>query len=125
MATKAIDAMVGERLMAPQEDEVKHKDSGREEIDRKECASNHKYRGKDDLEKKIADLSETINGLTTDAETLKGDIAAMKTEQVTLKASEDREAETKVRKKAPLSRPRRTRISLRSRKRRGLLRRAS
>ena len=70
---------------------MKQKDSGREEIDRNEHETDHKYQGKDDLENKIADLMETIIGLITDTETLKGDIAAMKTEVV--RASEDHEAE--------------------------------
>ena len=56
---------------------MKHKDSGREEIDQ---TDDHNCQAEVDLVKKIPDLTETIP-LTRDTETLEGDTkAAMKTE---------------------------------------------
>ena len=55
-------------LKAHLEDEVKHGDSRREEIDQNELESDHKHQDKDDLEMNTAKLAEIIIGLTLDTE---------------------------------------------------------
>merc|ERR1719316_2680894 len=89
---KAIDDMVGD-LTTEQAAEVKLKDYCTDEFATNRLQTESKDRKKTDLESTIADLAETIKGLTNAIDTLKAEIGML---QVNLKrAGEDREAQNK------------------------------
>jgi DNA repair exonuclease SbcCD ATPase subunit len=88
--TKDIDAMVAD-LKAEKAADVKQKDFCNEAIAKNELAAEMKRRDIEQLDAKIADLTEQIDMLTKEIEALRAEIAEM---QVQLKrAGEDRELE--------------------------------
>merc|ERR1719146_336190 len=90
--TKDIDSMVGD-LKAEKAADVKQKDFCNDALAKNELAREMKRRDIEQLDAKIADLTEQIDMLTKEIDALKAEIAEM---QVQLKrAGEDRELENK------------------------------
>jgi len=89
---KAIDDMIA-TLLKEKEEEIKHKDFCVNGFNENDKITENKQRDKEELVAKIADLTNTIDTLTTAIDTLKGEIAEMQLQMK--RAGEDREKENK------------------------------